>query len=290
MRADSPENRESWLTFRKLGLAAFSVLFLLALDADSTGLSAQTLNDRLTRASATGERSRMLVDAKEIIYDRDRDRVTASGDVQIYYQGKVLEADRVIYDRKTKRVYAEGNARMTDSDGTKSFGTRFDLTDDFRDGFIDSLRVETVERNRFSAARAERTDGETTVFQNGTFTSCEPCKDNPERPPLWQVKAARIIHKNSERRIYYENATIEFWGVPVAWIPFFNAPDPSVRNLSGVLPPRFMNKTLLGRGVSLPIFWSIAPNYDLTFTPTALSRQGAHLDLFWRHRLEHGSY
>lgn len=290
MRADSPENRESWLTFRKLGLAAFSVLFLLALDADSTGLSAQTLNDRLTRASATGERSRMLVDAKEIIYDRDRDRVTASGDVQIYYQGKVLEADRVIYDRKTKRVYAEGNARMTDSDGTKSFGTRFDLTDDFRDGFIDSLRVETVERNRFSAARAERTDGETTVFQNGTFTSCEPCKDNPERPPLWQVKAARIIHKNSERRIYYENATIEFWGVPVAWIPFFNAPDPSVRNLSGVLPPRFMNKTRLGRGVSLPIFWSIAPNYDLTFTPTALSRQGAHLDLFWRHRLEHGSY
>ncbi len=232
----------------------------------------------------------MLVDAKEIIYDRDRDRVTANGDVQIYYQGKVLEADRVIYDRKTKRVYAEGNARMTDSDGTKSYGTRFDLTDDFRDGFIDSLRVETTEKNRFSASRAERTDGETTVFQNGTFTSCEPCKDNPERPPLWQVKAAKIIHKNSERRIYYEDATIEFFGVPVAWMPFFAAPDPSVRNLSGVLPPRFINKSRLGRGMSLPLFWSIAPNYDLTFTPTAFSRQGVHLDVFWRHRLEHGSY
>ncbi len=26
------------------------------------------------------------------------------------------------------------------------------------------------------------------------------------------------------------------------------------------------------------------------FTPTAFSRQGVHLDVFWRHRLEHGSY
>ena len=290
MRLDYSKNRTVWLTLRKLGFAALAGVSLLALEAASNGLSAQTLNDRLARASASGERSRMLVDAKEIIYDRDRDRVTANGDVQIYYQGKVLEADRVIYDRKTKRVYAEGNARMTDSDGTRSFGTRFDLTDDFRDGFIDSLRVETTEKNRFSAARAERTDGETTVFQNGTFTSCEPCKDNPERPPLWQVKAAKIIHKNSERRIYYEDATIEFFGVPVAWMPFFAAPDPSVRNLSGVLPPRFINKSRLGRGMSLPLFWSIAPNYDLTFTPTAFSRQGVHLDLFWRHRLEHGSY
>ena len=37
-----------------------------------------------------------------------------------------------------------------------------------------------------------------------SYTACEPCKDNPERPPLWQVRAARIIHKKSEQTIYYE--------------------------------------------------------------------------------------
>ncbi|MGL5448369.1 MAG: LPS-assembly protein LptD, partial [Rhabdaerophilum sp.] len=113
---------------------------------------------------------------------------------------------------------------------------------------------------------------------------------NPERPPLWQVKAARIIHKNSERRVYYENATLEFWGVPVAWMPFFSAPDPSVRNQSGILAPRIISRDKLGRGIGLPLFWSIAPNYDILFTPTYFTKQGLHLDLFWRHRLQHGSY
>lgn len=232
----------------------------------------------------------MLVDAREIQYDRDRDRVSAIGNVQIYYQGRVLEADRVTYDRKTKRVFAQGNARLTETDGTKTFGDRFELTDDFKDGFIDSLRVTTAENTRLSAARGERTGGEQTVLDKATYTACEACKEAPEKPPLWQVKAARIIHNNSEQRIYYENASLEFWGVPVAWFPFFSSPDPSVRRQSGVLAPRFINKTRLGTGVSVPLYWAIAPNYDLTFTPTYLSRQGFFGDLLFRHRLAHGSY
>ena len=282
------QNPSEWLMFRKalLGSVALAVLTLAA----PMAAEAQTLNDRLSARAANNKQSRMLVDAKEVVYDRDSDRVSAVGDVQIYYQGRVLEANRVIYDRKNKRVFAEGNAKLTEADGTKSYADRFDLTDDFKNGFIDSLRVETTTKARISAARAERTDGERTVFNSGTFTACEPCKEAPEKPPLWQVKAARIIHNNQEQRIYYENASLEFWGVPVAWFPYFAAPDPSVSRLSGVLAPHLVSKTRLGYGASLPIYWAIAPNYDVTFTPTFLSRQGVHADVFWRHRTENGSY
>lgn len=282
------KNRTNWLMPRGALLGAAAVV-VLSLAAPSL-TSAQTLNDRIAAKSKNNKQSRMLVDAREVVYDRDNDRVSAVGDVQIYYQGRVLEADRVTYDRKNKRVYAEGNARLTEADGTKSYGTRFDLTDDFKDGFIDSLRVETPTKTRLSAARAERSGGESTVLERGTFTACEPCKENPEKPPLWQVKAARIIHNNSEQRIYYENATLEFWGVPVAWFPFFASPDPTVTRLSGVLAPRFVSKTKLGHGASLPIYWALAPNYDVTFTPTYFSRQGFHGDVLWRHRTENGSY
>jgi LPS-assembly protein len=276
-----------WLTFRKALLASVALGVLSV--ASLAPAAAQTLNDRIA-ANAQNKNAKMLVDAREVVYDRDRDRVSAVGDVQIYYQGRVLEADRVTYDRKNKRVMAEGNARLTEADGTKSFGDRFELTDDFKDGFIDSLRVETPTKARFSAARAERTGGEQTVFQRGTFTTCEACKTDPTKPPLWQVKAARIIHNNSEQRIYYENASFEFFGVPIAWFPYFAAPDPSVARLSGVLAPRFLSKTRLGHGVSLPIYWAAAQNYDVTFTPTYLSRQGFHADVLWRHRTAHGSY
>ena len=59
---------------------------------------------------------------------------------------------------------------------------------------------------------------------------------------------------------------------------------------SGVLAPRFISRTKLGYGASLPVFWAMAPNYDVTVTPSYFSRQGFHGDWLWRHRTENGSY
>jgi LPS-assembly protein len=156
--------------------------------------------------------------------------------------------------------------------------------------------VQTVEdrgrlvTTRFSAPRAERAEGETTIFERGTYTACEPCKNNPERPPLWQVRAARIIHNNSERTIYYENATLEIGGIPVAYLPYFWTPDPTVKRKTGFLTPRYVISNSLGYGGSIPFFWALAPNYDLTFTPTLFSRQGLLAQAEWRHRLANGHY
>jgi LPS-assembly protein len=257
-----------------------------------------TLNESLSaRAQAGTGQDRLLVDAKEIVYDNDRNTVSAQGDVQLNYQGRTLQADRVTYDRNTGRVHAEGNARLTDNTGAVITGDRFELTDDFKSGFIDSLRVvqQTSDRRgpvtaRFSAPRAERAEGETTTFERGTYTACEPCKDNPEKPPLWQVKAARIIHDNSERTIYYENATLELAGIPVAYLPYFWSPDPTVKRKTGFLAPRYIMSNTLGTGLSVPFFWAIAPNYDLTISPSLLSRQGVLGEVEWRHRLANGAY
>ena len=256
-----------------------------------------TLNDAITaRAQGSGE-DRLLVDANEIVYDNDRNTVSAVGDVQLNYQGRTLQADRVTYNRTTGRVYAEGNARLTDASGAVITGDRFELTEDFKSGFIDTLRVvQTVEdegrpvTTRFSAPRAERAEGETTIFEQGTYTACEPCQNNPERPPLWQVRAARIIHNNSERTIYYENATLEIAGIPVAYLPYFWTPDPTVKRKTGFLAPRYVISKTLGYGGSVPFFWALAPNYDVTITPTFLSRQGLLGEVEWRHRLENGTY
>jgi LPS-assembly protein len=251
---------------------------------------AQTLNERLAAKAQPGGNDKLLVDAREIVYDNDHNTVSAVGEVQLYYQGRVLQADKVTYDRNTNRVLAEGNARLTETDGTVATGDRFELTDDFKDGFIDSLRIETADKTRFSAPRAERTGGESTVFEKGTYTACEACKKDPSRPPLWQVKAAKIIHNNSERMIYYEDATIEFYGIPLAYIPYFSAPDPTVKRKTGFLAPHYIYSSALGYGASTPFFWAIAPDYDLTLTPTYLTNQGFLGQAEWRQRFLTGSY
>ena len=187
----------------------------------------------------TANDGQMLVQAVEVDYDYNNSRVSAVGNVQMYYNGTSVEADKVIYDQKTKRLHAEGNIRMTDADGKITYANIMDLSDDYRDGFVDSLHVDTADATRMAATRADRTSGNYTVFENGVYTACAPCKDDPKKPPLWQVKGARIIHDQINKMLYFENAQLEFFGVPLAYVPYGSAPDPTVKKdeivASGVL-------------------------------------------------------
>jgi len=176
-----------------------------------------------------GQKDQMVVRATEMHYDYTNERVAAIGNVQIYYSGSTLEADNVIYDQKTKRLHAQGNVRLTEADGKVLYGETLDLSDDFRDGFVDSLRIDGPEQTRFAASRGERTSGDVTVFQNGVYTACEACKEDPQKPPKWQIKAARIIHDQGEKMMYFEDARFELFGVPLAYMPYFSAPDPTAR-------------------------------------------------------------
>ena len=232
----------------------------------------------------------MLVQATEIRYDYTNNTVAAVGNVQIYYGGATIEADQVTYDQKTKRLRAQGNVRLTEPDGKITYGQVIDLSDDFRDGFVDSLRLETPDDTRFAAARADRSQGNYTVLQNGVYTACEPCRDDPKKPPLWQVQAARIIHDEGEKMLYFEDARVEFFGVPLAYVPFMSAPDPTVKRKSGFLFPGMSEASQYGVGIEPKYFWALAPNYDLTFGALLTTRQGALFEAQWRHRLLNGSY
>ena len=235
-------------------------------------------------------KDQMLVQAERMDYDYNNQRVAAVGNVQIHYRGASLEANRVIYDQKTKRLHAEGNVRLTDEDGSVTYGEVMDLSDDYRDGFVDSLHVDTADRTRMAAARANRSGGNFTVFESGVYTACLPCKDDPKKPPLWQVKAARVIHDKNEKMIYFEDAQLEFFGVPSAFLPYFSTPDPTVKRKSGFLMPYFQSSNLYGVGAGIPYYWALAPNYDATFAPLITTKQGPLLQGEFRHRLTDGYY
>ena len=232
----------------------------------------------------------MLVQANEVDYDYNNSRVSAVGNVQLFYNGTSVEADKVIYDQKTKRLHAEGNIRMTDVDGKITYADVIDLSDDYRDGFVDSLHVDTADATRMAATRADRSNGNYTVFENGVYTACAPCKDDPKKPPLWQVKAVRIIHDQLDKMLYFENAQLEFFGVPMAYLPYFSAPDPTVKRKSGFLTPGISESSVYGYAVEVPYYWAIAPDYDATFSPRFMTQQGVLLQGEFRQRLLDGSY
>jgi LPS-assembly protein len=251
--------------------------------------AAQTMNDRIGAASG-GKKGPMVVEANRVVYNDKTHAVSAVGDAQIYYEGKILEADRVTYFKDTGRVLAEGSVKLTEADGSVTHADKMELSGDFKQGFVDTVRADTKERTHLGATRSDKVDADTTVFLKGTYTACPSCAQHPERAPLWRLRARKIIHKNDERMLYFEDATFDLYGFPIAYFPFFSNPDPSVKRQSGFLMPSPSYGSTTGYGFGIPYFWAITPNMDLTLTPKFYTRQGLWGDADFRYRFDNGYF
>ena len=243
-----------------------------------------------TQGAAARNPDKLVVEANELVYDKDHNTVSAVGGGRALLQAPGPAGGPGRLQPHDQALYAEGRAKLTDEKGNVTYAKRFDLTDDFAAGFAEGVESVSTDRTRFTSPRVERSAGAVTVFNSGVYTACEPCKAHPERPPLWQIRAAKIIENQQTHIVYYEDAWLEVAGVPVAYIPYFSAPDPTVTRQSGLLAPTITRSSYIGVGVTVPYFLDLAPNYDLTLTPTYFSSQGPFLDAEWRQRLETGQY
>ena len=238
----------------------------------------------------TSPDAELLLEADTIIYDNDRNTITAEGGVQIDYDGHRLVAERIVYHRATARLVASGNVEIVDRQGTRIHTDEIDVTDDFRDAFVRTLRVETVDKTYFAADSAEREDGEVTTFNYGIYTACEPCRERPDKAPPWRVKAQKIIWNGKEKTVRFQNARFELFGLPIAYLPFLTLPDPTVKQKSGFLIPGYRKADELGHGVTVPYYLALSPTADLTFKPTWYSKQGFLGEAEWRQQFNNGGY
>ncbi|MCM5558361.1 LPS-assembly protein LptD [Pleomorphomonas sp. JP5] len=271
------------------GVAA-SILVFLPVGAFAQFVTDTSLTGMISSAKQPTSDEKMMIEADTVAYDMDRDSVTATGRVVIYYLNHVVVADEVAVDRKNKRVTAIGHVEITDPAGNVARGDRIDLDNDLANGVMEGLELITSERVAFTARNATRSNGDLTVMNDGTYLPCVDCNGVKGKKPIWQIKANRILHKQKEQTVVFENATFEFLGVPLAWVPVLSQPDPSVKQKTGFLMPSVERSKTLGYSVKVPYYVSLDPSYGLTLTPTVYSRQGLLFSAEWRQRLESGKY
>lgn len=234
--------------------------------------------------------SKLLLQADQLIYNDDESTVTAAGGVQIGYGGNRLVSDKVVYNRKTGRLLAVGRVELIDRNGTKFYADQIDVTDDFGDGFINTLQVVTTDKTYFGAESAERQGGVLTKFHNGIYTACEPCEDKPDKAPIWRIKSKTIIWNGKTKMIRFERPRFEMFGLPIAFVPAFEVPDPSVKRKTGFLMPGISYDSKLGFGATIPYYLALSPTYDVTLEGTYHSSQGFLGEAQWRQRFNNGQY
>jgi LPS-assembly protein len=232
----------------------------------------------------------VLLLADEVTYDRDLGLVTARGNVEISRGDRIVHADTVSYSEKTRRVTASGNVSLTDARGNTVFADYVELTDDLKEAAIESIRLLLADQSRLAAASGRRTGGNVNEFDYAVYSPCRLCAEDPTRAPLWQIKAVKVTHDETKRTIEYEDAWLEFFGVPVLYTPYFQHPDGTANRASGFLTPKFGYNDDLGGHVETPYFWAIAPDKDLTIAPIVSTNEYPVLFGTYRQRVADGLF
>ena len=271
-----------------LAVATAAVLFASPVAAQKAASSfPKTPAIKFTSPTKLDRKQPLLLNGDELTYDTSGNRVIAKGNVELYYNNYSVTADEVTYDQAASTLTAAGNVTIRDPNGQITHADRIELTDDFKEGFVESLSVVGTDDTRIAARRAIRRDGNVTEFSDARYT---PCKSNPGMPPMWCISAARIIHDQKAATISFQDAQFEFMGVPIIPLPFFEAPDPTVKRRSGFLLPAIGSSSTLGVSIETPYYFALSPQYDFLFSPEYLSKQGILWKGQWRHRLANGEY
>jgi len=160
--------------------------------------------------------------------DSETGIVTATGNVEVVRNEYELHADKVTYDQNTGIMTADGHVALLTPTGDVEFADHQEITGDMKQGFAENIGILFPDNSRMAAKTSQRYDERYTVADNALYTACNICRENPEREPLWQMKADTITHDNEEHKLYYHNATLDFAGVPVGYTPYMSGPDPTV--------------------------------------------------------------
>lgn len=238
----------------------------------------------------TGAAAPVYIEADRVQGHAERE-TEASGNARARARGQLFSADWLRFDHKLNEITAIGNVHFEQAayvlDGMR---LRYDL--DSERGVIEGARfaLNPRETGNVPVAGAQtpfftgRGSAERIVFdgpgifraQLANFTTCEPGRDG------WAFRA-RDLEIYQQRGVgVARGATVELEGVPVFYTPYLSFPLQQERK-SGFLAPRFGSTSVSGFEVSAPYFLNLAPNYDLTLTPRALTRRGLQVNSQFRY-------
>lgn len=254
---------------------AIALFVPVAVDAQSPEAS-----PKASTKSGIGSRDESLpvfIDADRIQGTAGQESV-AEGNAVLRRGNTTIRADSLKYHVETDDVEASGNVRL-EREGNAISGPALRYRVKDATGVLEKPEYSLVSRPRLGLqAVAGRGQAEEIEFlgegkykiSDGSFTTCKPGQDD------WLVKAGELDLDYTREVATARDATLVFKNTRIFWAPAF---DFSLNNQrkSGFLPPSFGTTGKSGPEVSVPYYFNLAPNYDLTATPRYMTKRGLQL-------------
>ena len=179
----------------------------------------------------------------------------------------MLRASRITYDEAADEIRAEGPIVLTDPDGGVLLADAAALTPDLTEGLISSARLLIAGQAAARRGRGPPRSGERyATLDKVVASTCTICAGDPT--PTWAIRASRVTRDAEERRLYFQNARVELFGLPVGYAAA--AVDPRARRRArraACWCPASRSPTSTASASSCPTTASSARSADATVTP-----------------------
>ena len=214
-------------------------------------------------AAQAQDASAVLV-ADKVFLD-GKTKLVAEGRVEALYGETRIMASKITYDRSTEQLAIIGPIRIEQGDTTTVMADSAQMDPSFQNALLKGARVVLDQQVQLAAYQMNRVNGRYSQLYKAAVTSCHIC--NSKEPPLWQIRARRVIHDQAEKQLYFEGAQLRVKDIPIFYLPYLRLPDPTLKRASGFMIPSFNSSTTLGTGVRMPYFIKLGDHRDLTITP-----------------------
>lgn len=223
----------------------------------------------LAVAAQTNSAIPAVLVADDVRVDQNRVLI-AQGNVEAFQGAVRIKAAAIQYDQRSGSLVITGPIVLQDGENITILADQAELSQDLQNGLLTGARMVLNQRLQLASVEMNRINGRYTQLYKTAVTSCHVCTDG--RPPLWQIRAKRVIHDQTERQLYFDQAQFRIRNTPIFYLPRLRLPDPTLERATGFLIPSLKTTSQLGTGLKVPYFIKWGDNRDITLTPYLSSK------------------
>ena len=198
----------------------------------------------------------LLIYADQITYDQ-QNNIIAKGKAKILYENKIISSNLIIYSQSTGEVTLPVEFSLKDERNNHYYGSSGSFESNFKIGKINDVKVLLDDGSRIVGKKITR-DQHIDIISKGVYSPCNSkIKIANFLCPIWQIESEKMLHDYNSLFLYQKHSKIRVLNIPVIYSPYLITPSINLNFFD----------TKISQSTSLPYYFNLSENKELTFTP-----------------------
>ena len=224
--------------------------------------------------------SKTVINADTLTSSRAKSEISAKGNVQLTRDKYKVFADEVVYDNAENKIYLKSKTKLVDTENNNIFADEGVITDDMTYGEFKNAGI--ILNNGISIVSPEikKENNDKYSIGKSNYYFCpnknldidlpydeivKEIKENKKQ--IFSISSKGSVIDKEKDKIYLKHAFINFFNIPIFYIPYISTSRPFYTKTSGFSSPSFNSSSEYGYSISIPYNLYLNDKFSLSIEP-----------------------